>query len=388
MRAATGSGGAWSTADLLAAPDDPAGEAALRELVREALGVDVEPVATRVDVVDYQAGSPATGALLRVSGLDTADRPWSLFCKVLQHVRHWPPLAAMPPQLAAQFAAEFPWRSELLLWDEPMHSRLPDGLRAPVLHRLVDLGDDRVAVWMEDIHADGLPWDTARYAAAARALARWNARCADPGLVSACPWPPGFALRMYAEKAVLASGLGPLRDDALWAHPWLAPHADLRRRLLELAPQIPVLLDELDTCPQCLPHGDASPQNLLVPVEEPDVFVAIDISFTTPHAVGFDLGQLLVGLVHAGEMAAARLPRLTPVVLGSYLSGLHEEGLDVDEGQVARAFAVSVVLRSAFDSWRLDLLDSDDAADRHTFDERVALSRFLVGRLDAAVGVA
>ena len=64
----------------------------------------------------------------------------------------------------------------------------------------------------------------------------------------------------------------------------------------------------MDTLPQALPHGDASPQNLLVPADDPDTFVAIDVSFQNPQAVGFDLGQLLVGLTHAGLLPAAALP--------------------------------------------------------------------------------
>ena len=55
-------------------------------------------------------------------------------------------------------------------------------------------------------------------------------------------------------------------------------------------------------------HGDASPQNLLVPASEPDTFVVIDWSFHGPLAVGFDLGQLLIGLAHAGRLTADVLP--------------------------------------------------------------------------------
>ena len=43
-------------------------------------------------VLDYAFGSPATAGLYRLRG-----EGWSWFCKVLQHVRHWPGLAMMPP---------------------------------------------------------------------------------------------------------------------------------------------------------------------------------------------------------------------------------------------------------------------------------------------------
>ena len=74
---------------------------------------------------------------------------------------------------------------------------------------------------------------------------------------------------------------------------------------------MPAVLDALDALPQCYQHGDASPQNLLVPEGNPDEFVVIDWGFDCPQAVGFDLGQLLVGLAHAGELAPEALPGCT-----------------------------------------------------------------------------
>ena len=59
----------------------------------------------------------------------------------------------------AEFAATFPWRAELAAWEPGFAGRLPAGLRVPVLYRLADLGDDRVAVWMEDVPVDSAPWE-------------------------------------------------------------------------------------------------------------------------------------------------------------------------------------------------------------------------------------
>ena len=44
----------------------------------------------------------------------------------------------------------------------------------------------------------------------------------------------------------------------------------------ELASRIPAILEGLRTRRQLMIHGDASPQNLLVPAGAPDTFVAID----------------------------------------------------------------------------------------------------------------
>ena len=106
-------------------------------------------------------------------------------------------------------------------------------------------------------------------------------------------------------------------------------------------------------------------------------FVAIDVSFRTPEPLGFDLGQLLVGLVHAGQVPAAMLPAIADRILTAYVDALAAEGLTGLDDDVRDAFTTSVLLRSGFDSFLFYLIGSDDPADRHTFDERVALCRFL-----------
>ena len=293
-------------------------------------------------------------------------------------MRHWPGLVELPPDQREHFVDTFPWRAELELWDEPYLSRLPAGMRAPALHRIVDLGDDRVAVWMEDVELAPTSCELDLFERGAHLLGRWNARCADPELVAANGYEPGWGLRLYALEAVRFRGLMPLEDDDLWSHPWLADHAGLREDLRRLGRDIPAMLDRLDGYVQTIPHGDASPQNLLVPLDDPETFVVIDVSFRTPHALGFDLGQLLVGLTHAGQVPAARLPEIAATIVPAYLDGLAAEGVTGQDDAVRDGFATSVLLRSGFDGFLFDLIGSERAEDRHAFDERVALSRFLV----------
>ncbi len=326
----------------------------------------------RLEAFPYSFGSPATGGLFRLHGPD-----WTWFGKLLQHVRHWPSLPLLPPEVAADFVTDFPWRSELVLWDQRFCRRMPTGLRPPVLHGLVELPDDRVMVWMEDVAESATPPDLDRYGRAAHLLGRWNACCTEPDAFAASEYPPGFALRMYAEKAVAGRGLAPLTDDELWSHPWLAGHQGLRSDLQHLGSLIPAMLDRLDTHVQALPHGDASPQNLLVPATDPDTFVVIDPSFTSPHALGFDLGQLLVGLVHAGEIPALTMPDIMSVIVPAYQEGLTAEGLTGQDEAAYDGFVTGLMIRSGFDSFLFDLIGSEHPADRHVFDERVALSRFV-----------
>ena len=375
-----GSSGTHELHELLGV-ERAAVDGAVASLVRQALGVDVAPEATRLEVVDYPFGSPATGALLRLRGADSAGVAWSLFGKLLQHPRHWSALSLLPPHVAQEFKASFPWRCELELWDADVTATLPEGLRPPVLHRLVELPDDRVMVWLEDVVEDPRPWDLERFALAARLLGRWNARSSTPEVLAASALPPGFPLRRYAESSVPGRGLAPLADDALWAHPWLSGHGDLRARLQDLSKRIPAWLDRLEALPLAMPHGDASPQNLLVPSGETDGFVVIDISFRAPHALGFDLGQLVVGLVHAGELLPDALPAVADAVEAAYLAGLADEGLAVDPDLVHEGFTTAAMVRSGFDGFRYDLLRESRPEDRRAFDDRVALARFLAGRV-------
>lgn len=325
-----------------------------------------------LEPVACDSGSPATGGLHRLRG-----DGWTWFCKVLQHVRHWPGLALMPPEHAAAFPDLFPWRSELEMWDPAWAATMPEGLRLPQLHGIVDLGDDRLAVWMEHVEEAPTPTDVASYARTAHLLGRWNARCADPDLLATSTFPPGFALRMYVDHSVAIRGVPPLTDDALWEHPWMRPHADLRAGLLAIAPEIPRILDDLDACRQAMPHGDASPQNLLVDRGAPEERVVIDLSFRSPAALGFDLGQLLVGLTHAGRMPAVRLPEIAAAIVPAYLEGLAAEGLVADEGEVRWAFAAATLLRSGYDGFRHDLLDRGGEHARHHCEERIAMCRVL-----------
>jgi hypothetical protein len=353
------------TADQLGHSPDRGPEELLGDLAHPGGPLTLEPF-------PYAFGSPATAGLYRLRGPG-----WSWFGKVLQHVRHWPGLALLPPEHGEHFAATYPWRSELELWEEPYVSTLPEGLRPPELHGVVDLGDDRLAVWMEDVVEAPPVADLARFTRAARLLGRWNARCADPDIVAGNGYPAGFALRFYAEQAVRLRGLGPLADDELWTHPWLADHAGLRTRLRRLADEIPDMLDRLDGYVQCIPHGDASPQNLLVPADDPKTFVVIDVSFRTPHALGFDLGQLLVGLTQAGLVPASRLGDIADGIVTAYVAGLEEEDLAGQADAVRDAFVTVALLRSGFDSFLYGLLGSADPGDRYAFDERVALCAFL-----------
>ncbi|PUA79046.1 aminoglycoside phosphotransferase [Nocardioides currus] len=367
--------------------DQHAVDRALDELVTASTGRHPRPGDARLTTVAHSMGSPATGGVYRVSGTTADGSAWSLFCKLLQHVRHWPDLRLLPPHVATHFADSFPWRSELELWDPVVQASLPQGLRSPRLARVVELPEDRVAVWQEDVGVSDAEWDDARFARAAHLLGRWNARSTATDVLAVSGFPPGFALRMYAEQAVAARGLVPLRDDGLWGHPWLVAHRDLASRLTALGERIPALLDRLDSLTQALPHGDASPQNLLVPAHDDAELVVIDVSFRSPHVVGFDLGQLLVGLVHADVVPASRMPAIAATIVPAYVEGLAAEGLTTGLETVPEAFATSALLRSGFDGFLYGELAHAAPADAPSasFTQRIEMTRFLVDQFTRTV---
>ena len=296
---------------------------------------------------------------------------------MLQHVRHWPGLALIPPEHGDHFVGHLPVALRAGAVGGAVRRRPPGGDATPALHGLVDLGDDRLAIWMEHVieaPTRGGPHPLRPRRAAARPLERALRRPRDRRRQRL---PAGYALRLYAETAVPQRGLAPLDDDELWSHPWLAGHAGLRSTLQRLGAELPAMLDRLDGHVQCIPHGDASPQNLMVPADDPETFVVIDVSFRTPHALGFDLGQLLVGLTHAGLVPASMLGGIAERIVPAYVAGLEAEGITGAADAAVDAFVTSALVRSGFDSFLYGLIGSDDADDRHAFDERVALCGFL-----------
>jgi hypothetical protein len=350
-------------------------------VVAEMLGPSAAIAEWWVEPVAYQSGSPATGGLCRVRGVTEEGQRWSVFGKLLCHVRHWPLLGYIPEVFRENFAAEFPWRSELAAWEPSFVSCLPDGLRIPKLYRITDLGDDRLMVWMENIETLDDTWDVTHFARAARLLGGLAAMRSASEIVDCSGYPTGFGLRTYCDNRVMIGSLPVLDADDIWAHPLIVGAVDplLREDMRRLAQRLPAILDRLDSLTQALPHGDASPQNLLIPANAPDEFVAIDIAFQAPHAIGFDLGQLAVGLVHAGEMRASALPAAHEVLVPSFAAGLKEAGLDLPEEEIFYGYVGSLVVRAGFTSIPFETLGAPPTPERVAmFRERAALTRFIV----------
>ena len=348
----------------------------LDAIVSAAVGRPAAVTRWDAEPVPYESGSPATGTLARVRGMTADGQSWSVFLKVLQHPRHWRLLDRIPEQLRADFLGIFPWRAELTAWDPTFSAHLPAGLRVPELYRVVELPEDRVAVWMEDIEVSAQPWTADRFIRAAGVLGALAANRRDPELLAACPVPPGYGLRRYYDGAVRPV-LPWLQSHDLWRHPLLATSGGttLRADLLELAAAAPAILDRLDELPQALPHGDASPQNLLVPSSAPGTLVAIDVAFQCPLAVGFDLAQLLVGLVHAGQMPTADLPAIHRLLAPAYQAGMNQGKRPAALAEIEDGYIGSLVIRAAFTS--LPFREPIPSLTDTYIDQRMMLTRFI-----------
>jgi hypothetical protein len=323
----------------------------------------------------YPHESPGTESLGRLRG-----DGWSVFVKVVRSFRHWPRYPLLPAEVRKAFDEPGAWRHEVELYRSGLGRLLPPGMRLPHVYGVVELPDDRVLLVLEDIAVDPSPWTTDRYARAACRLGRLHVR-----LSRATELPrrgserPSELLHALHRSRLVPVALPQLVDEETWRHPLLRHAQHLRADLVELARRLPSLIERVTALPQLLAHGDASPQNLLVPLDEPDTFVVIDWAMTAVAAAGDDLGQLLIGHSHDGLLAATELPALHEVLVQSYLVGLATEGLHVNEDAVRLGMDGGLVVRSAFTALPLERLGepiTEELAEH--VERRIELTRYLV----------
>ena len=372
----------------------------LAEVTSAAVGRPIQPTDTRVDPIPYDWGSPATAGLWRVVVTGQAAGPvtHTYFVKLLRHPRRWPGLAYLPDQATRdEFLDYFPWRFELDMYECGIGDVLPAGMRTPRLHHVTRPDEDHLGLWWEFVPGRPSLWELADYRRAAFLLGRLAARRRDGANVNRrlppmCRHPFGSALRFFTERRVLRGALPALRAGQIWDHPLAS--AALRRSgdtalpadMVALGGRLPGLLDRLDRLPQTYAHGDASPQNLLLPDNEPGTVVVIDWGFGSLLPIGFDLGQLLVGLAHAGNCDPAALSDIDAAIFPAYLEGLAAEDYPAVAAQVRLGYLGALAARSALTALPLELLsrapDEDAEAE---FLHRLRLTRAMIGLTADAV---
>jgi Phosphotransferase enzyme family len=380
--------------------------AELAEITSTAVGCAIRPTRMQAIPIPYDWGSPATAGLWRVvvSGqpspaawhdAQAADPvSYTYFVKLLRHPRLWPGLAHLPDQASRdEFVGFFPWRFELDMYECGIGEVLPAGMRTPRLHHVKRAGADHLGLWWEFVTERPAPWQLADYRRAAFLLGRLAARRRDGADVNrllppVCrqAHPSGSSLRFFAERRVLRGVLPALRAGQIWEHPLAS--AALRQSgdmalpadMLALAGRLPGVLDMLDRLPQTYAHGDASPQNLLLPDNQPGTVAVIDWGFGSLLPIGFDLGQLLVGLAHAGRSDPSALPDIDAAIFPAYLEGLAAEDYPAAPAQVRLGYLGALAARSALSALPLELLSRPPAKDAEAeFLHRLRLTRAMIG---------
>ena len=346
----------------------------------------------------YEIGTVSTYALLRARGqalVDGEPRSWSVFVKVLQSAKVWQHLHLIPEEARDFFVRDFPWRLEIDAQRSTLRDVLPRGLRLPVLYDVLEADDLHASMWMEDVALSARPWTARTFEHAADLLGELAGRrpvgsdavFGDPTYARDA----GSALRHYADGRVRHWAGSALRDDAVWEHPAMRGalgdldelgERGLRDQLHRAFEDMPRLFALVESLPQTHVHGDASPQNLLVPADAPDELVAIDWGFNCPLAVGFDLGQLLIGLAHAGELAVDDLRAHHEVIVPAYGDGLARAGFDATERDILTGYVGSMMLRSGFTALPFEIFEDPDVPDspelRETLRRRIELTRFIL----------
>ena len=99
--------------------------------------------------------------------------------------------------------------------------------------------------------------------------------------------------------------------------------------------------------------------------------------------MGFDLGQLLVGLAHKGDLPVEAMAAVHEAIVSAYWDGLASTGFEATREQVVIGYVASMVGRSAFTALPFEMLGgSDTPALRDTLRQRIALTRFLLDLAD------
>jgi Phosphotransferase enzyme family len=356
-----------------------------------------DPVAHAVPL-GYDWGSPATAGLWRVSVTSGGAPACTFFVKLVRDIRLWPMLAHLPGQARAEFVSYYPWHYELDIHESGIAAVLPDGMRTPVLHGVTRPDEDHVGLWWEYIEQRPGGWTLTDYRLAARQLGRLAARRRAGAAVNDA-LPPvarrSSALRFYTGMRITQGVLPALRAGQVWRDPVLrealrqAGDQDLPAGMLALGERLPRLLDALDELPQTYAHGDASPQNLLLPAGEPGTIAVIDWGFGTLLPVGFDLGQLLVGLAHAGDSDLSEIAAIDAEIFPAYLDGLACEDYEADAAQVRLGYVGSLAARSALCAIPVELLTGEpaDAAVLALVIRRLRLTRLMLDLASELTGL-
>lgn len=340
-----------------------------------------------------------TGGLWRITGTARTcspaalrkSVPFSVVVKLVQSPLLWSGIWQVPDHFRESLVLNYPWRTEAQVYASDLAKSMPDGGRLPEAFAIKELDEQRTAIWMEDVVQcpDGC-WSDDAFCQAAALLGRLagsqNVREGGPALSVK---KDAERLRYFLDSVGSLIYIPSLRGDELWKIPAVAEAAstELIAGMRSLANRAHQLVEEILGFPTFPAHGDASPQNLLIEVRagQPGAslqFAVIDWGSYGAACAGFDLGQLLAGLVNQGLMSGEELYRLEPLCVHAYCEGLAESGTDVRESTVMRGHATTMALFTGLSAVPSQRLEEPDSEDLRAFTAgRIAMARFVLDLL-------
>jgi len=302
-----------------------------RAFGRPVASYDVQPIDPHLRI------HSVTGGVYRVRAGDE-----SLVVKVVRHG-----IDATPDQLWQAGADESHrnyWKREWLAFDSGLLDSLPGELRAPRTALTTQHGDDECWIWMEDVQGrTGTALQIDDYPAIAHALG--TTQGAYAGGSAQLPdqaWLSRKWLRGWVDTC--AHFVEAMRDDDRWRDPRLESLQPLRSRAGALWERREELFAIAEEPPLTITHWDFWPAN----VYAADGAVAIDWSQIGLSNLTHDLDQLTLDTVWMHIRPDESLELLEELILGAYLDGLRDGGLDVGSEQLRRWYAAAAALRYAW----------------------------------------
>jgi hypothetical protein len=338
-----------------------------------------------VHSIDYDAYLPGR-TLTRVEGRATVggrERRWSV-------IRKWTDAAADTPTAPTEGA-----RREALAYRSSFADAVA-GFRMPTAFA-IDVTDDDgpVEIWLEDVTDDREKWSLDTFAAAARALGRFNGTWHLRGIADH-GWLVADWAQRQSEPVDMPSARAEISALAATSAVRDAIGRDAGSRVTKMVEDQASFIDALARLPQTLCHHDAARSNVIVRALAPGTpeVVAIDWESVGPGPLGAEIATLVSGSVRKGDFPATDVRALDETVFTAYLEGLRDVGWDGDTRVVRVGYAMSLALRC----WlvRDTLRNLADADARPSFGRAThvepsgvvaafsSLSRFLLDRADEA----
>lgn len=286
-------------------------------------------------------GNPVSVGLYRYSGIGQVAEDqfnWSVILKIIQS----------PANVGSENMGEGEdqthwnyWKREWFAYQSDIFSNLPDGLCVPRCYKTYEIPGNIVFLWLEDIDdSNNGNWTLDHFASTARQLGKLNATHYSGDTLKSYPWLSIERNRQWIEMM-------PNWRDVLWDHPIMLNHypPPEENPFQQMLMESDHFLSKLNLLPKVICHGDTYPTNFMARKGKNGKMqtVALDWALMGIQPVGDDLGQFVYGAIERLKGLDENLIQET--LFDAYLSGLQENGLQIDPTLVRLGFTASAALR-------------------------------------------